>query len=147
MPERATRISHAATVIVPVSDQDRAIEFFVETLGFEKRLDLPYGEGERRIEVAPRGAETRLTLAQARDGQPVGIETRVALSSEDIDEDHANLRARGVDVDEAILRKGDPVVHWGGAVQAGVPPMFLLRDPDGNSFLIVQGPAPAEPAR
>ena len=149
MPEKATRISHAATVIVPVSDQDRAIEFYVGALGFEKRLDFHYGEGERWVEVAPPGAETRLTLAQSSDGQPTGIETRVALSSEDIDADHADLRARGVDVDEAILRKGDPVVHWGGAVQAGVPPMFLLRDPDGNSFLIVQGPRPepADPAR
>jgi hypothetical protein len=57
---------------------------------------------------------------------------------EDVDADHADLRARGVDVDEAILRMGDPVVHWGGAVLAGLPPMFLLRDPDRNSFLIVQ---------
>ena len=37
-----------------------------------------------------------------------------------------------------IFREGDPVVEWAGAIQAGIPAMFLLRDPDGNSFLIVQ---------
>ena len=51
---------HAAgTVIVPVSDQDRAIEFYVETLGFEKRADIPFGGGERWVEVAPAGAIRR----------------------------------------------------------------------------------------
>ncbi len=43
-------------------------------------------------------------------------------------------------MDDAVLREGDPVVHWAGAVLAGIPPMFRLRDPDGNSFLIGQGP-------
>jgi hypothetical protein len=49
-----TRITRIGTVIVPVSDQERAVAFYVETLGFEKRLDLPFGDGGRWIEVAPR---------------------------------------------------------------------------------------------
>jgi catechol 2,3-dioxygenase-like lactoylglutathione lyase family enzyme len=135
-----THITQAATVIVPVSDQDRAIEFYVETLGFEKRSDFRYAGGERWVEVVPPGAATAITLVPPREGQSTGIETRVAFATEDVDGDHAELRARGVDVDEAVMRTGDPVVYWGGAVLAGTPPMFLLRDPDGNSFLIVQGP-------
>ena len=43
-------------------------------------------------------------------------------------------------MDEAILREGDPHVRWSGAVLAGIPSMFRFRDPDGNSFLIVQQP-------
>jgi catechol 2,3-dioxygenase-like lactoylglutathione lyase family enzyme len=139
MPMPPTQITQAATVIVPVRDQDRAIAFYVETLGFEVRSDFAYADGERWVEVVPPGADTALTLARARAGEPVGIETRIALCTDDVDADHAALRARGVDVDETILRAGDPVLIWGGAVQAGTPPMFLLRDPDGNSFLIVQG--------
>jgi catechol 2,3-dioxygenase-like lactoylglutathione lyase family enzyme len=141
MADTATRthITQAATVIVPVGDQDRAVDFYVGTLGFEKTADFAYADGERWVEVAPPGAETRVSLVPPREGRPAGIETRLAFSTEDIDADHAALRARGVDVDERILRKGGPVVHWGGAALAGVPPMFLCRDPDGNSFLIVQG--------
>jgi catechol 2,3-dioxygenase-like lactoylglutathione lyase family enzyme len=126
--ETKTRITQVGTVIVPVSDQDRALEFYLDKLGFEKRTDVPYGEGERWVEVAPSGAATTIALVPPREGEPTGIETRVGFTTEDIDADHADLRARGVDVDEAVMRMGDPV-----------PPMFFFRDPDGNRFLIVQG--------
>jgi catechol 2,3-dioxygenase-like lactoylglutathione lyase family enzyme len=132
------QITHVATVLVPVTDQDRALEFFVEQLGFEQRADFTYGDGERWLEVAPPGAAAQVSLVQAREERPAGVETGVAFSSADVAADHAELRARGVDVDQQILREGDPVVHWSGAGLAGIPPMFLFRDPDGNSFLIVQ---------
>jgi catechol 2,3-dioxygenase-like lactoylglutathione lyase family enzyme len=51
-----TRITQVGTVIVPVTDQDRAVDFYVEKLGFEKRSDTPFGRGDRWIEVAPAGA-------------------------------------------------------------------------------------------
>jgi len=125
--ETRTRITQVGTVIVPVSDQDRALEFYLEKLGFEKRTDTPYGEGERWVEVAPPGAATTIALVPPREGGPTRIESMVGFTTEDIDADHADLGARGVDVDEAVMRLGDPV-----------PPMFFSRDPDGNSFLIVQ---------
>ena len=125
--ESRTRITQVGTVIVPVTDQDRALEFYVETLGFEKRTDSPFGEGERWIEVAPPGAATTIAIVPPREGQSAGIETRVGFTTDDVDADHTDLRARGVDADEAVMRMGDPV-----------PPMFFFRDPDGNSFLIVE---------
>jgi catechol 2,3-dioxygenase-like lactoylglutathione lyase family enzyme len=129
MPESQTRtqITQVGTVIVPVSDQDRALEFYVEKLGFEKRMDVPYGEGDRWIEVAPPGAATTVALVPPREGESTGIETRVGFTTEDIDADHADLRARGVDADDEVARMGDPV-----------PPMFFFQDPDGNRFLIVE---------
>jgi catechol 2,3-dioxygenase-like lactoylglutathione lyase family enzyme len=135
-----TNINQAATVFVPVSDQERSLAFYVDTLGFEKRTDFTYAGGERWLEVIRPGAATAFALIGPRDGAAPGIETRVALGTADVEADHADLRARGVDVDDAILRAGDPVVTWGGATLAGVAPMFRLRDPDGNSFLIVQSP-------
>ncbi len=51
--QSTTAITEVATVIVPVADQDRALEFYVETLGFEKRMDMPYGDGNRWLEVVP----------------------------------------------------------------------------------------------
>jgi catechol 2,3-dioxygenase-like lactoylglutathione lyase family enzyme len=131
-------IAQMATVFVPVSDQERALEFYVETLGFEKRSDFNYDTGERWVEVVPGGTPTSVSLVAARDGEPAGIETRITFTTPDIDAYYAELRDRGVEVDAEIMREGHPVVYWGGAPLAGMPPMFRLRDPDGNSFLIVQ---------
>jgi catechol 2,3-dioxygenase-like lactoylglutathione lyase family enzyme len=124
--QSGTRITQVGTVMVPVSDQDQAISFFVEKLGFEKRADTPFGRGDRWVEVAPPGAATTLALVPPREGEAVGIETRIGFRTDDVDADYASLSAAGVDVDE-VMRMGDPV-----------PPMLFFRDPDGNRFMIVQ---------
>ena len=122
----STRITEVGTVIVPVSDQDRAIEFYTETLGFELRTDIPYGDGDRWVDVAPPGAVTTIALVPPREGQSVGVPTNMGLTTEDVDADHAALKERGADVDD-VVRMGDPV-----------PPMFFLRDQDGNQIFVVQ---------
>jgi catechol 2,3-dioxygenase-like lactoylglutathione lyase family enzyme len=127
MAEDGNHITQVGTVIIPVGDQDRALDFYVGKLGFEKRTDMPYGHGDRWIEVAPAGAATTIALVPPREGDPTGIETNVGFSTDDIDADHTNLRERGVDAYDEVMRMGDPV-----------PPMFFFRDPDGNRFLIVQ---------
>jgi catechol 2,3-dioxygenase-like lactoylglutathione lyase family enzyme len=121
-----TNITAVGTVMIPVTDQDRALEFYVEKLGFEKRADIPFGNGERWVEVAPVGATTTLALTLPRAGDPTGVDTRVAFTTTDVDADHSDLRAHGVDVDAEVMRMGNPV-----------PPMFFFRDQDGNSLLIV----------
>jgi len=122
-----TTIGQVATVMVPVADQDRAIEFYGEKLGFEKRADIPFGDGNRWVEVAPPSGKTTLALVQPREGESAGIETRIAFDSTDAEADHAALRERGVDVDAEVMRMGGPV-----------PPMFFFRDQDGNRLLIVE---------
>jgi catechol 2,3-dioxygenase-like lactoylglutathione lyase family enzyme len=123
-----TRISKLGTVIVPVTDQERAIEFYVETLGFEKRTDVPFGDGYRWVEVAPADADTTIAVVPPPPGKPAGnVETGIALNTDDVDADHAELKARGVDVDAEVSRMGDPV-----------PPMFWFRDPDGNTLMVVE---------
>jgi catechol 2,3-dioxygenase-like lactoylglutathione lyase family enzyme len=122
-----TRITHVATVGVPVTDQDRAVEFYVGGLGFEKRLDAPFGDGARWIEVAPAGAATTIALVPRPAGEPTGIDTGIRFTTEDADADHADMVARGVDADPEVLR-------W-----PGVPAMFSFRDPDGNTLFIVEG--------
>ena len=129
MAEDGNHITQVGTVIIPVGDQDRALDFYVGKLGFEKRTDMPYGHGDRWIEVAPAGAATTIALAPPREGDPTGIETNVGFSTDDIDADHMNLRERGVDADDEVMRMGDPV-----------PPMFFFRDPDRNRYLIVGEP-------
>ena len=115
-------------VCVTVSDTDRAIGFYVDTLGFEKTVDIPMGPDMRWVEVALPGHETTIAIAPPPPGQSAGgSQTGIFLDTSDVDADHAALNGAGVDVDGEVSRYGDPV-----------PPMFWLRDPDGNSLGIVQ---------
>jgi len=126
MTQAGSHITQVGAVMVPVADQDRAIEFYVEKLGFEKRADIPFGRGERWVEVAPVDAATTLALVVPREGESTGIDTRIAFTTSDVDADHAGMLARGVDADAEVMRMGSPV-----------PPMFFLRDQDGNTLLAV----------
>jgi catechol 2,3-dioxygenase-like lactoylglutathione lyase family enzyme len=126
-----TAIAKIGVVCIPVSDQERAIEFYVDTLGFEKRADVPFGNGYRWVEVAPAGADTAIAIVPPPPGKPTGdMETGIGLQTGDIDALHAELAERGVDVDAEISRMGDPV-----------PPIFWLRDPDNNTLMVVETPA------
>jgi catechol 2,3-dioxygenase-like lactoylglutathione lyase family enzyme len=127
MTNTKTRVNKINTVVIAVSDQDRAIDFYVEKLGFEKRIDVPFGDGYRWVEVAPSDAETTIALAPPPQGKPAGNrETGIGLHTDDIDAYHAELKAKGVDVDADVSRMGDPV-----------PPLFWLRDPEGNTLMVV----------
>jgi catechol 2,3-dioxygenase-like lactoylglutathione lyase family enzyme len=124
-----TRVEKIANVIVPVADQDRQIDFYVERLGFEKRVDIPFGNGYRWVEVGLSGQETTVALAPPPEGVPTGnSQTGITLYAEDVDGFHAQLKADGVDVDDEVSAMGDPV-----------PPMFWFRDPEGNTLLVVGG--------
>jgi lactoylglutathione lyase len=119
------KITGVRTVGVPVTDQDRALEFYVGTLGLEKRLDVDMGGGRRWIEVAPAGAATSIALVRSHEGLPAGVETGIRFVTPDADDLHSGLRASGVDADD--------VLRWDG-----VPPMFAFRDLDGNGMEIVE---------
>ena len=121
--ETTTRITRVGTVVLPVSDQDAALEFYVGTLGFETRMDGSFGDGQRWIEVAPPGAAT--TIALVPQGSSAGIE--VSFATDDAEADHTAMVTKGVDADAELIRMGE-----------GVPPMFTFRDPDGNPFRVVE---------
>ncbi len=123
-PQRS--ITGIATVGIPVTDQDRALGFYTETLGMGKtprgsppavRRPLDHGR--------PIWVEDTLALIPAHDGVPAGVETGIRLTSPDAAAAHQYLGERGVDVGELL--------HW-----EGVPPMFAFRDPDGNGLEITQ---------
>jgi catechol 2,3-dioxygenase-like lactoylglutathione lyase family enzyme len=123
----STRITSVGRVMVPVADQDRGIEFYTGKLGFELRSDIPYGDGERWVEVGPPGGETAIALVTPRDAFQPGTVNNIALTTRDIDAVHAELRKAGVDADAQVSRMGGPV-----------PPMLWFRDQDGNPLLVVE---------
>lgn len=121
-------ISEIGRVAIPAADQDRALDFYVGTLGFELRSDETFADGQMRwIEVAPASGATAIAIAPPMEGGPTAVDTGIIISTSDIAADHAALKQAGVDVDAEIA-------DWG----APVPPMFRLRDPAGNSLTIVQ---------
>jgi len=120
-----TKITDVGGVAIPVSDQERAVRFYVDLLGFEVRLDVPTGDGGRWVQVAPPGGRVPIALVAAGDGAAVGVDTRITFATSDAEGDHSTLVGCGVDADE--------VLRW-----PGVPAMFTVRDPDGNQFKLME---------
>jgi catechol 2,3-dioxygenase-like lactoylglutathione lyase family enzyme len=136
-----TCITQVGTVFIPVSDQETALAFYLDKLGFEKRIDSSYGENHRWIEVAPPGSTNAIALVPPSEGKSIGGDhTCCAFTTKDIESDHATLRARGVDVDAEIARKGthrSGLISLDVIVEDPVSPQFFFRDNDGNRFLMV----------
>lgn len=122
-----TTITDVRTIAVNVTDQDDAIAFYVDTLGFQKRLDVRISPTLRWVEVAPLTATTSIAL-QANEAA-VGViavdDTGIRFTVTDAQAEHTAMREGGVQVGD-FLR------------QDGVPPMYSFDDPDGNRFYVIE---------
>jgi lactoylglutathione lyase len=123
----STTVSNLGVAMFTVADQDAALRFYTEQLGWEVRADDAFGEGMRWVEVAPPGSTARLALNPPMTGEPGG--GSIGVETADLAAEHERLKAIGVDVDAEPMR------------MPGVPSMFALRDPDGNSVWVVETPA------
>jgi catechol 2,3-dioxygenase-like lactoylglutathione lyase family enzyme len=121
----STTIEDVRTIGVSVTDQEAALAFYVDALGFEKRLDAPISSTMRWIEVAAPGASTSLALNPAEGATIAGVDTGIRFSVPDAEAEHAAMSERGVRVGELL--------RWDG-----VPPMYAFDDPDGNRFYVVE---------
>jgi catechol 2,3-dioxygenase-like lactoylglutathione lyase family enzyme len=118
-------IQDVIVVSVPVSDQQRAKAFYVDTLGFELQREDDSIPGIRWVQVAPKGARTALTLVTWFDSMPAGSLQGLVLTSSSLQADYEQLMAKGVQFD------GPPQQQpW--ATEA------VLRDPDGNRLVLQQ---------
>lgn len=116
-------ITHASFVTLPVADQDRALRFYRDVLGFEVTADLDMPPG-RWLQVAPKGAQTVFTLSGPGMGGFTPGEARgIMLVTTDVDADSAWLAAAGVAVE------GPDDLPWGR--------MASFRDPDGNGLMLI----------
>jgi catechol 2,3-dioxygenase-like lactoylglutathione lyase family enzyme len=122
-----TSISNIGVAMFTVTDQDAALEFYTGKLGFEVRSDVRFGENDemRWLEVAPPGSTARLALNQPMGSEPGG--SSIAVETGDVMGEHARLKAIGdVDLDPEPMQT------------PGAPLMFMLRDPDGNTVVVVE---------
>jgi lactoylglutathione lyase len=129
-------LTNVGTITVHVTDQDKALAFYTEKLGFEARTDMPMGPDQRWIEVAPPGAQTRILLYKPTPEAPgadsyevakakIGKNTGMVLEVDDIEATFAELKAKGVTIiDEATQQ---PWGWWG-----------VFADQDGNSYGVHQ---------
>jgi catechol 2,3-dioxygenase-like lactoylglutathione lyase family enzyme len=115
--------THVLLLSVPVTDQDRARDFYVDALGFEVVREEAMGPGRRWVQVAPPGAQTSLTLVTWFDSMPAGSLTGLVLETDDLDGDAARLADRGVPVPDGVQE-----APWGRYLQ--------LADPDGNRLIL-----------
>lgn len=123
-----TSINKIAVAMFSVADQDAAVAFYTDKLGWEVRSDVSFGEGDqsgRWVEVAPPGSEAVLALNPPMGGQPGG--GGVGVETPDVDAELERLKSvDGVEVGEPMGGEGP------------VPRMFSVTDPDGNSIWVVQ---------
>ena len=121
-----TTVTDIGVAMFTVADQDAAIAFYTEKLGYEVRADISFGEqGEARwVEVAPPGSTARLALNPPMRNEPGG--SSIGVETPDVRGEHERLKGLGVDVDEQLMEA------------PGAPTMFSLRDPDGNYVWVVE---------
>jgi len=128
MPTRTT-LNDIGVAMFSVADQDAALAFYTEKLGFEVRSDTRFGEhGEMRwLEVAPPGSHARLALNPPMGGAPGG--GSIGVETSDVLGEHKRLSAiGGIDLDPEPMST------------PGAPLLFMLRDPDGNHIAVVEAP-------
>jgi predicted enzyme related to lactoylglutathione lyase len=116
-------ISHVQVVSIPVTDQDRAREFYVDKLGFELASDFQMSPEVRWVMVKPHGAQTALTLVNWFETMPAGSLRGTVFETDDLDADVKRLTGLGVEIANGIED-----APWGRYAQ--------FNDPDGNGIIL-----------
>ena len=112
-------------VSIPVKDQDRALKFYTESLGFGIVTDQPMGPGQQRwIELKIPGAATGIALFTADGHQErIGTFQGISFATEDVEKTYAELKANGVEFSQGPTKQ-----PWGT--------FAIFKDADGNQFVL-----------
>ena len=108
---------------IPVTDQDRALAFYTEKLGFRLLTDQPFNEKQRWIELGIFGTETRVVLFRFEDGLLPGTKMNITFWTDDVERTVLELENKGVE----FLKKPQKA-DWGTAA--------VFKDIDGNTFVL-----------
>lgn len=108
---------------IPVTDQDRALAFYTEKLGFRVVTDQPFNERQRWIELGIPGADTRVVLFHFGDNLKPGGQMNITFWTDDVEATVRELKNKDVEFVMEPKRES-----WGTAA--------AFKDLDGNTFLI-----------
>jgi catechol 2,3-dioxygenase-like lactoylglutathione lyase family enzyme len=121
-------VTSLEVVSVPVSDQDRAKQFYADVLGFTVQMDSGFAGGSMRwVMLQPPGGGTAITLVTWFESMPAGSLTGTVLGCDDLEATLADLSARGVTFAEEEIQEA-PWGRW-----------KTFTDPDGNGWILQQG--------
>ena len=109
---------------VPVTDQQRALEFYTNTLGFRVVTDQPFDDNQRWIELAigRSGSGISLFTPPGQESR-IGTFTNISFVADDVKATHRELAAKGV-----RFVQEPQEADWGTAA--------IFADPDGNQFVL-----------
>lgn len=110
-------------VSVPVNNQDEALKFYTEKLGFRVLTDQPFDDKQRWIELGIPGADTRIVLFRFGESLKPGGQLNVTFWAEDVEATARELKSKGVEFVMEPKREA-----WGTAA--------IFKDSDGNSFVL-----------
>ena len=108
---------------VPVTDQDRALDFYTSKLGFRLLTDQPFNGMQRWIELGIPGADTRIVLFTTDKGLQPGSQMNVTFWTDDVEATATELKSKGVEF--VMEPRKEP---WGT--------FAIFRDVDGNAFVL-----------
>ena len=111
---------------LPVVDQDRAVAFYTEKLGFRVAEDVPYGDGWRWLTLEIPGAQTKILLTRKTDSVEEDGAPRLALTVDDIHDTYRRLREKGV------VFLGEPTESTWGSREV----FALFRDSEDNLLMV-----------
>jgi catechol 2,3-dioxygenase-like lactoylglutathione lyase family enzyme len=108
---------------IPVADQDRALAFYTEKLGFRLLTDQPFNDKQRWIELGIPGSDTRVVLFSFDSGLQPGAKMNVTFWTDDVEQTFRELESKGVE-----FVKPPQKADWGTAT--------IFKDIDGNIFVL-----------
>ena len=128
-------------IMLPVSNIERALRFYVDQVGFTLDVDYSLNDAFRVVQLTPPGSRCSIQIGKGLTDAPVGSLRNVYLVVTDLDAARSRLLERGVDVSK--IRHKTPVGAWDGGFAAGLDPargdyasFANFSDPDGNSWVL-----------
>ncbi|MEC6816178.1 VOC family protein [Photobacterium toruni] len=117
-------ICRVDTVSIPVTDQNQALQFYRDVLGFEVIRDHAESQQARWVQLVPKGAETTISLVKPFAGMEAGGVQGLVVQTHDIQSTYQELSSRGVALSEIItMMEGR---------------FATFNDPDGNGWVLIE---------
>jgi catechol 2,3-dioxygenase-like lactoylglutathione lyase family enzyme len=128
-------------ITLPVFDVERAVQFYVDQIGFTIDVDYSPNGAFRVVQLTPPGSNCSIQIGRGLTDAPVGSLRNVYLVVADVEVARNRLLERGVEVGE--IRHKAPIDAWDGGFAPGLDParrdyasFARFSDPDGNSWVL-----------